>query len=121
MYTKEVLTTSEVNRVMTSARAEAARNKLPVSIAVVDDGGHPLALERTDDAAPLSAYVAIEKARTAALGRRESKVFEDNRGFASVRFTPDDGLRRHLPQGLVVAAGRNRSRGGGLRLSSGGR
>lgn len=77
MYTKEVLTTSEVDRVMASARAEAARNKLPVSIAVVDDGGHPLALERTDDAAPLSAYVAMEKARTAALGRRESKVFED--------------------------------------------
>jgi glc operon protein GlcG len=77
MYTKEVLTLLEVGLILASARAEAARSKLPVSIAVVDDGGHPLALERTDDAAPLSVYVAMEKARTAALARRESKVFED--------------------------------------------
>jgi len=48
-----------------------------VAIAAVDDGGHPLALIRLDGAAPASAYIAQEKARTAALGRRESKVYED--------------------------------------------
>ncbi|GAB7522357.1 heme-binding protein [Paraburkholderia sp. 2C] len=77
MQTKHVLTSIEVTALMAAARAEAAHRKLSVSIAVVDDGGHPLALERTDDAAPVTAYVAIEKARTAALCRRESKAFED--------------------------------------------
>lgn len=77
MQTKDVLTSSEIAAVMAAARTEAAHKKLAVSIAVVDDGGHPLALERTDDAAPITAYIAMEKARTAALGRRESKVFED--------------------------------------------
>jgi len=77
MQTKHVLTSVEVTALMTAARAEAAHRKLAVSIAVVDDGGHPLALERSDDAAPVTAYVAIEKARTAALCRRESKAFED--------------------------------------------
>jgi len=48
-----------------------------VTIAVVDDGGHPLALERLDGAPPISAYIATEKARTAALGRRESKGYEE--------------------------------------------
>jgi glc operon protein GlcG len=44
---------------------------------VVDDGGHPLALERLDGASPISAYIALEKARTSALGRRESKGYEE--------------------------------------------
>jgi len=48
-----------------------------VSIVVVDDGGHPLALERLDGCAPASAYIATEKARSAALGRRETKGYED--------------------------------------------
>jgi glc operon protein GlcG len=77
MQTKYVLTSVEVTALMATAKAEAAHRNLAVSIAVVDDGGHPLALERTDDAAPVTAYVAIEKARTAALCRRESKAFED--------------------------------------------
>jgi glc operon protein GlcG len=77
MQTKYVLSSVEVTALLATARAEAAHRSLAVSIAVVDDGGHPLALERTDDAAPVTAYVAIEKARTAALCRRESKAFED--------------------------------------------
>jgi glc operon protein GlcG len=48
-----------------------------VAIAVVDDGGHPLALTRLDGCAPIGGYVATEKARSAALGRRETKVYED--------------------------------------------
>jgi glc operon protein GlcG len=48
-----------------------------VTIVVVDDGGHPLALERLDGCAPASVYIATEKARTSALGRRESKSYED--------------------------------------------
>jgi glc operon protein GlcG len=77
MQSKDVLTSVEIAEVMSAAGTEAARKKLQVSIAVVDDGGHLLAFERMDDAAPITAYVAIEKARTAALCRRESKAFED--------------------------------------------
>ena len=48
-----------------------------MAIAVVDDGGHPLALERLDGCAPIGAYIATEKARSAAIGRRETKGYED--------------------------------------------
>ena len=44
---------------------------------MVDDGGHPLGLERLDGCAPIGAYIATEKARSSALGRRESKGYED--------------------------------------------
>ena len=77
MNSKAVLCQSEVRRILAAARAEAQNSQWPVTIVVVDDGGHPLALERLDGAAPSSAYIATEKARTAALGRRESKGYED--------------------------------------------
>ncbi|TBU76083.1 hypothetical protein DNK06_10435 [Pseudomonas daroniae] len=77
MHSKAVLSQIDVARLLAAARAEAQANNWAVSIAVVDDGGHPLALERLDGAAPISAYIASEKARTAALGRRESKGYEE--------------------------------------------
>lgn len=76
MQTKPVLTLSDVNDILAAARSEAERNGWAVSIAVVDDGGHPLGLTRLDGATAISAYIAIEKARTSALGRRESKSYE---------------------------------------------
>jgi glc operon protein GlcG len=77
MNSKAVLSQTEVRRILDAARAEALSNQWAVTIVVVDDGGHPLALERLDGAAPSSAYIATEKARTAALGRRESRVYEE--------------------------------------------
>jgi glc operon protein GlcG len=77
MDTKPVLGITEVEQILAAARKEAEQNGWKVSIAVVDDGGHPLGLLRLDGAAPGSAYMSTEKARTAALGRRESKVYED--------------------------------------------
>lgn len=77
MQTKPVLGLAEANRIIEAARAEAERNGWAVAIAVVDDGGHPLALARLDGTAPIGSYIAQEKARTAALGRRESKAYED--------------------------------------------
>jgi glc operon protein GlcG len=61
-----------------------------VTIAIADDGGHPLWLQRLDGAAPISAAIAAAKARTAALGRRESKVYEDmiNQGRMSFLSVP---------------------------------
>jgi glc operon protein GlcG len=77
MNSKAVLSQTEVQQIIKAARAEAQANQWAVTIVVVDDGGHPLALERLDGCAPGSAYIATEKARTSALGRRESKSYED--------------------------------------------
>ena len=77
MKHKPVLTHDDVARILEHARAEAVANKWAVTIAVVDDGGHPLALERLDGAAPVSAYIATEKARTSAMGRRASGDYEE--------------------------------------------
>jgi len=71
------LTVAEATKILDAARAEAEKNQWAVTIAVADDGGHLLSLLRLDGCAPLGAYIAPEKARTAALGRRESKVYED--------------------------------------------
>ncbi|NJJ56795.1 heme-binding protein [Pseudomonas sp. B14(2022)] len=77
MKTKAVLSQTEVSQILAAARTEARSNQWAVTIVIVDDGGHPLALERLDGCAPVSAYIATEKARTSALGRRESKGYEE--------------------------------------------
>ena len=77
MKHKPVLTRDDVARILEHARAEALTNQWAVTIAIVDDGGHPLALERLDGAAPVSAYIATEKARTSAMGRRPSGDYEE--------------------------------------------
>jgi glc operon protein GlcG len=77
MQHKAVLSQNEVAQIIQAARSEAQQQGWAVAIAVVDDGGHPLALERLDGCAPIGAYIATEKARSAALGRRETKGYED--------------------------------------------
>ncbi|MBL0951424.1 MAG: heme-binding protein [Pseudomonas sp.] len=77
MQHKAVLSQSEVSQIIQAARSEAQQQGWAVAIAVVDDGGHPLALERLDGCAPIGAYIATEKARSAAIGRRETKGYED--------------------------------------------
>lgn len=77
MHSKFVIGQAEVARVLTAARQQAQAQQWNVTIAVVDDGGHPLALERLDGCAPASAYIAVEKARTAALGRKETRDYEE--------------------------------------------
>ena len=77
MNTKPMLEQSDVQALLMGARGEAEKNGWKVSIAVVDDGGHLLGLMRLDGTPPSTARMADEKARTAALTRRESKVYED--------------------------------------------
>jgi glc operon protein GlcG len=77
MRTKPCLTSADVRTMMAAALAEAAKNNWIVTVAVVDDGGFMLHLERMDGAAVTTAEVAVGKARTAALTRRPSKFFED--------------------------------------------
>jgi glc operon protein GlcG len=77
MQSKPVLALADVKKIMAAAEAEALANNWAVSIAIVDDGGHLLSYSRLDGAAPISAHIAPAKANTAALGRRETKVYED--------------------------------------------
>jgi glc operon protein GlcG len=90
MNTKPSLSLSDVKAIAAAAEAEAVKNAWNVSIAVVDDGGHLLWFQRLDGAAPISSLIAPAKARTAALGRRESKVYEEiiNQGRTSFLSVP---------------------------------
>ena len=74
---KPVLTLHAARTVAQAAEAEAVKRKATVVIAVVDDGGYLLCLNRLDDTQVASVEVGIAKARTAAIFRRPSKVFED--------------------------------------------
>ncbi len=64
-------------KIMVAAETEAKEKGWPVAIAIVDTHGLLLVFQRLDQTQHGSVDVAIEKARTAALFRRESKVFED--------------------------------------------
>lgn len=77
MKTKIVLEFADMRTMAAAAEAEALKNNWAVSIAIVDDGGHLLWFQRLDGAAPSSSSMAPAKARTAAMGRRETKVYED--------------------------------------------
>ena len=77
MKSKPTLTLEDCRRMAVAAEAEAQRHGWAVTIAITDDGGHLLWLQRLDGAPPVSSHIAPAKARTAALGRRESKVYED--------------------------------------------
>ncbi|MEL7893910.1 heme-binding protein [Vreelandella neptunia] len=94
MQTKAILAQSDVINVLDAAQKEADSNNWPVTIAVTDDGGHLLALRRLDGAAPFSAEVATHKARSAALGRKETQVFEEmiNGGRTAFVTAPLQGL-----------------------------
>lgn len=68
---------TDIQKIAAAAEQEARTNKWAVSIAIVDAGGHLLSFQRLDGAAPLSAHISVGKARTSALGRKESKAYED--------------------------------------------
>lgn len=74
---KKVLTLDAAKKIALAAEAEAFKQKAGVVIVVVDDGGHLLVLHRLDDTQVASVEVGIGKARTAAIFRRPSRVFEE--------------------------------------------
>ncbi len=77
MYVKNVLTLADAKEIAAAAEAEALKNNWRVTIAVLDDGGHLLYLQRLDEAPLGSTIVAQEKARTALLFKKPTKVFEE--------------------------------------------
>ncbi|QET01108.1 MULTISPECIES: GlcG/HbpS family heme-binding protein [Cupriavidus] len=102
MQQKTVLTADDVKKLVAAAEAEAKLHNWAVTIAVVDDGGHPLALQRLDGVAPISAYIATEKARTAAMGRRESKIYEDMINNGRYSFLTAPNLQGMLEGGVPI-------------------
>ena len=90
MQTRPYLTLQDARTIAAAAEAEAIANQWAVSIAICDDGGHLLWLQRLDGCAPVSASIAPHKARTAAIGRRPSKAYEDviNNGRTSFLSVP---------------------------------
>jgi uncharacterized protein GlcG (DUF336 family) len=74
---KKVLTLEAAKKIAAAAEVEARKNNWNVVIAVVDDGGHLVYLQRIDGTQTGSIDVAIQKARTAQAFKRPTKVFED--------------------------------------------
>ena len=77
MKTKPCLTLEDCRRITAAAEAEARKNNWNVTIAILDDGGHVLHLTRMDGASPITAEIAVQKGRSAAVARRSTKVSED--------------------------------------------
>jgi glc operon protein GlcG len=102
MNSKPTLTAADVRAIAAAAEAEATRNNWAVTFAITDDGGHLLWLQRLDGAAPISAEIAPAKARTAALGRRESKVYEDMINQGRMSFLSAPVLQGMLEGGVPI-------------------
>ncbi|MDX2150369.1 MAG: heme-binding protein [Bryobacteraceae bacterium] len=107
---KPALTLEGARKVIMAAVAEAQKNRAGGAIAVVDAGGHVLALERLDGTFPYASTVSIGKARTAALFKKPTAFFEDvvNKGRTAMvtidGFTPLQGGVPLVVDGEVVGA-----------------
>jgi uncharacterized protein GlcG (DUF336 family) len=107
---KHTLTLDGANRVLAAAVAKAIERKARGAIAVVDDGGNLIALQRLDGTFAAGAGVSTGKARTAALFRKPTKAFEDsiNGGrtalAAVAEMTPLQGGVLIMHEGHIVGA-----------------
>ncbi len=95
---KIMLTLDDARKIAAGAEAEALRNNWPVVIAIVDDGGHLLYLQRLDNTQYGSIQVAIEKARAAIAFRRPTKIWEENIAEGQMRYL-------NLPGTLPIEGG----------------
>jgi glc operon protein GlcG len=107
---KKVLSLAAARRIAAAAEQAAKEKGLDVVIVVVDDAGNILLLERMDGAQVASVNVGIGKARTAAIYRRPSRVFEEQirngrvAALALADATPLQGGVPILLDGKVVGA-----------------
>jgi glc operon protein GlcG len=88
------LRAADAKAILAAAEAHAIKNQWAVTIVVADEGGNPLASLRLDGCAPLGGQIAAEKARVAALSRRESGFYENmiNQGRTAFLSAPVSGL-----------------------------
>ena len=107
---KKVLSFAAARKMAAAAQEAARARRVDVVIVVVDDGGHIILLERMDGAQVASVNVGIGKARTAAIYRRPSKVFEDqirNGRVAALALADSTPLQGGIPvllDGKVIGA-----------------
>ena len=109
---KKSLAIEDARKVLAAAVSEARKDAAhpTAAIAVVDDGGNVLCLERLDQTFPAGSNISIGKARTAALFKKPTKFFEDviNKGRVAMTalpdFTPLQGGEPILVDGQVVGA-----------------
>jgi glc operon protein GlcG len=92
---------ADVKKIMAASEAEAIKNNWAVVIAIAA-GGHLIALQRLDGVATISAEIAPAKARTAALGRRESKIYEDIINAGRYSFLSAPTLKGMLEGGVPI-------------------
>lgn len=97
MKTKSTLTAADAATMIAAAKAEAVKNNWLVTVAVTDEAGYLLALERMDGAPLPSAEIAFLKAKTAAIAKAPTKALED-----VVKERPAVGL---MPGRLPVQGG----------------
>lgn len=102
MKNKPFLEAADATAILAAAEAEALKNNWAVVIAVVDDGGHLLALKRLDGVATISSYIAPAKAKTAALGRRESRIYEELINGGRTSFLSAPNLEGMLEGGVPI-------------------
>ena len=102
MKTRSSLELADVKKIAAAAEAEALKNNWAVTIAIADEGGHLLHLQRLDGAPPVSSHIAPAKAHTAALGRRESKVYEEVINGGRTSFLSAPALQGMLEGGVPI-------------------
>ena len=102
MKTKSYLELSDIKAIAAAAEAEALKNNWAVTISIVDDGGHLLWLQRLDGAPPVSSHIAPAKAHTAALGRRDSKIYEDIVNGGRTAFLSAPAIEGLLEGGVAI-------------------
>ena len=102
MKSTHFLELADIKAIAAAAEAEALKNQWAVTIAIADAGGHLLWLQRLDGAPPISAHIAPAKAHTAALGRRESRIYEEVINGGRVSFLSAPEIRGMLEGGVPI-------------------
>lgn len=105
MKQRTTLCDADVQAIASAAWHFAVDHHWPVTVAIVDDGGHLLHLHRQESASPMSVEMAIAKARTAALTRRPTQFYEElilEQGRLSFLATPMTGM---LEGGVPIRVG----------------
>lgn len=101
MKQKPALELTDAKTIATAAEAEALENKWAVSIAIVDDGGQLVWLQRLDGAPPNSMKIAEAKARASAQGRRDSGLYEKMINEGRIAFL-GSGIDGVLEGGVLI-------------------
>lgn len=103
MRKRSVLEAADAAAILAAAKAEAKKNGWNASIAVLDEAGHLLSIDRMDGAPVKSPDIAIEKARSAAYFRIPTKVFQDmSKDFPVITSLP---YAMPLQGGVPIMAG----------------